>query len=218
MKRRFLYIVLVLAIPALSWGSIGPDTLLEFPVFETAAWDAYRLDFESDWLAGGTRLGSLDLHPVFKNGNKIGRSLNEVHGGISNSGRPSPGNMLSMVSFVWAKVFGGVDVVAEVKDFARQISRKGRPGKASRSKQDDPRNHWRFIVVCRIDQQTEVAALFKNRGRFFGEGNLALEVNALDPMSEEIGLTMAYNDGQLDVRADRMTLTETAAAKLVVKF
>lgn len=223
MKRSFLYIVpvlavLVLAIPALGRASIGPDTCLEFAALEKAAWDAYRLDFKSDWQAGGTRLGSLDLHPVLENGNKIGRSLNGVHGGIPNSGRPSPGDMLSMVSFVWAEVFGGVDVVAEVKDFARQIRRKDRPVRASRSEQSDPRSHWRFIVVCRIDQQTEVAALFKNRGRFLGEGDLALEINALDPMSEEIGLTMAYNDGELDIRADRMTLTETAAARLMVKF
>ena len=69
-----------------------------------------------------------------------------------------------------------------------------------------------------IDEQTEVAALFKNRGRLFGEGNMVLEINALDPMSEEIGLTMAYSNGDFDFRADRMTLTDTAAAKLVVKF
>jgi len=37
-------------------------------------------------------------------------------------------------------------------------------------------------------------------------------------MSEEIGLTMAYSDGDFDIRADRMTLTEVAEAKLELKF
>ena len=47
---------------------------------------------------------------------------------------------------------------------------------------------------------------------------MALELNTLDPMSEEVGLTMTYSDGDFDIRADRMTLTETAEARLVVKF
>jgi len=115
-------------------------------------------------------------------------------------------------------MFGGVDVVAEIKDFARQIRRKGRFGQLRQNNKRDSRNRWRFIVAWRINDQAEIAALLKNRGRLFGDGHLALEVNALDPMSEEIGVTMAYSDGDFDIRADRMTLTETAAAKLVVKF
>jgi hypothetical protein len=126
--------------------------------------------------------------------------------------------MVSMMSFVWAEMFGGVDIVAEVKDFARQLRHKDRPVKASRSERRDSRNQWRFIVACRIDEQTEVAASFKNRGQFFRDGNVVWEINALDPMSEEIGLSMAYSDGDFDIRADRMTLTEVAAAKLELKF
>ena len=46
----------------------------------------------------------------------------------------------------------------------------------------------------------------------------AFEINALDPTSDEIGLTMAYSEGELDFRADRMMLAEGAAARLTLKF
>ncbi len=228
MKRTVIYIILTLAIPALCHGSIGPAPRLEFPVFETAEWNAYHLEVERELQTSTVRIGSLDLAPVVGEKYMAGHSLDEIHGGIPYSARPAPKDMVSMMSFVWAEMFGGVDIVAEVKDFARQIRRKGRhvktnhrkgpPAKAIRQKVRDSRNRWRFIVAYRIDEQTEVAALFKNRGWFFGEGSMALKINALDPISEEIGLTMTYSDGDLDFRADRMTLTETAAAKLEFKF
>ena len=218
MKRTVIHIILILAIPTLCQGSIGPDPRLNLSELGTTGWDAYRLELEHEWQTGISSVGSLGLVPADGRGKMAGCSLAEIHGGIPHSGRPTPRDMVSMMSFVWAEMFGGVDIVAEVKVFARQIRRKGRPVKARRSERRDPRNRWRFIVAWRIDEQTEVAALFKNRGRLFGEGNMVLEINALDPMSEEIGLTMAYSDGELDIRADRMTLTETAAARLVVKF
>ncbi len=218
MKRTVIYIILILTIPALCHGSIGPNPRLEFPVLETAVWDAYRLELEREWKVGTLSVDSFELAPVTGEGNKKVLSLDEINGGIPHSGRPSPRDMVSMMSFVWAEMFGGVDIVAEVKDFARQLRHKGRPVKASHSVRRDSRNRWRFIVACRIDEQTEVAASFKNRGQFFRDGNVVWEINALDPMSEEIGLTMAYSDGDFDIRADRMTLTEVAAAKLMVKF
>jgi hypothetical protein len=218
MKLKIINIILILAIPALSHGSIGPDPRLEFPVLKTVVWNAYHLELEGEWHVGTLSVDSFELTPVAGEDNKKLRSLDEISGGIPHSGRPSPKDMVSMMSFVWAEMFGGVDIVAEVKDFARQLRRKNRPAKVSRSERRDSRNRWRFIVACRIDEQTEVAASFKNRGRLFGDGNVVLEINALDPVSEEIGLTMAYSDGDFDIRADRMTLTETAAAKLELKF
>ena len=122
-----------------------------------------------------------------------------------------------MMSFIWAEMFGGVDIVAEVKEFARQVRIKGRNAKVQRTRERDSRNRWRFVVAWRIDDQMEFAALLKNRGRFLGETSMAFEINALDPMSDEIGLTMAYADGGLDFRADRMMLAEGTAARLTLK-
>ncbi len=218
MKRTVIYIILILAIPALSYGSIGPNPRLEFPGLETAEWDTYHLELEREWQVGTLSVDSFELAPVAGEGNKKVRSLDEINGGVPHSGRPSPKDMVSMMSFVWAEMFGGVDIVAEIKEFSRQLRRKGRPVKAIRNKKRDSRNQWRFIVACRIDEQTEVAASFKNRGQFFRDGNVVWEINALDPMSEEMGLTMAYSDGDFDIRADRMTLTEVAEAKLELKF
>jgi hypothetical protein len=216
--------ILILTIPALCLGSIGPAHRLEFPTVETAGWDAYRLRLEREWQADAVRDVTLELIPGSGYGINSVRSLNGTSSGLPCENKPAPRDMVSMMSFVWAEMFGGVDIVAEVKDFARQIRRKGRSVKVSRfvkvsrSERRDSRSKWKFIVACRIDDQTEVAALFKNRGGLFGGGSMALEINTLDPMSQDVGLTMAYSDGDFDIRADRMTLTETAEARLVVKF
>ncbi len=130
----------------------------------------------------------------------------------------APRDMISMVSFVWARMFGGVDIVAEARDFARRVRQKSRSRPGDRGKDHHWANRWQLTVACRIDDVTEVAASFENRGAFFGDGSVSLKINALDPTSKEIGLTMAYSEGDLDVRADRLTLTDTAEARLVVKF
>ena len=206
--------ILILTIPVLCQGSIGPGPRLELPELEKARWDAYHLELG----AGTFSVGSLDHGAVAGDRKMNSRSLNEIHGGMPYSGKPAPQDMASMMSFVWAEMFGGVDIVAEVKDFARQMKRKGRFVKISLNKREYSRSKWKFIVACRIDGQTEIAAQFRNSGWFLREGNMALELNTLDPMSEEVGLTMTYSDGDFDIRADRMTLTETAEARLVVKF
>jgi len=215
MKRTVIYILIVLAIPALCQGSVGAGPDLGLPVFQ---WAAYHLDLERSWCVDHPVAGSLDLAAVGGRRAHAYGSLDRIHGGMPHGGRPAPGDMMSMMSFVWAQLFGGVDIIAEVKDFARQVRLNKRTVKNSRSQRRDMRDRWKFVVSCRVDQQTEVAALFKNRGRLFGDGSLAFEINALDPLSEEIGVTVAYSNGDLDIRADRMTLTQTAAAKLVVKF
>ncbi len=206
--------ILILTIPVLCQGSIGPDPRLDLPELEKARWDAYHLEFG----AGTFRVGSFDHRLVASERKMNSRSLNEINGGIPYSGKPTPRDMVSLMSFVWAEMFGGVDIVAEVRDFARQMKGRGRFLNISRSERRDSRSKWKFIVAFRIDNQTEVAAQFRNRGWFLRESKIALEINTLDPISEEVGLTMAYSDGNFDIRADRMTLTETAAARVVVKF
>ena len=218
MRHSVIAIILILTIPTLSQGSVDPDHHLDIPQLETVGSDLYHLRVEQKLQVDTFNIGNLDLTPMAGEENEMGRSLDDINGGLPHSDRPVPRDMLSMMSFVWAEMFGGVDIVAEIKDFARQVRRNNRPARVIHSRSSDSRNQWKFIVACRIDEQTEVAALFKNRGRLFGEGNMALQINALDPMSEEIGLKMAYSDGELDIRADRMTLTEKASAKLMVKF
>lgn len=218
MKRTVLYIVLILAIPALCHGSIGLGTRLEHPLSETAVWNAYNLKLEHVWMADLDDISHLDLH--LASGAKIIDigSLEEIHGGIPLISRPAPKDMVSMMSFIWAEMFGGVDIVAEVKDFARQVRRRGQPVKVHDSEKRESPNRWKFVLACRVDKQTEVAASLGAHGQLFREGNMVLEVNTLDPRTEEVGLTMSFSGGDLNLRADRMTLTETAEAKLVVKF
>ena len=219
MKHTILItIILILTVPVLCQGSIGPIHRLAFLELESAGWDTYRLNFENEWQASGSSGGSLDFAAVAVERIMTGHSLDDIHGGIPYSGKPAPKDMASMMSFVWAEMFGGVDVVAEVRFFAKQWRLRKNYSRVVRSRQHDSRSRWSFVVACRIDEQTEIAASLKNRGRLFGGGNMALAINALDPVSQEVGLTMAYSDGDFDIRADRMTLTDTAEAKLVVKF
>ncbi len=218
MRHTVIAIILILIFPVLCQGSIGLDSHLEFPELETAGWDAYLLDLEREWQAGNSGGGSLDFTPIAGQKNMTVSSLNDIHGGRPYSGKPAPKDMASMMSFVWAEMFGGVDVVAEVRAFAKQWRSRKNYSRVVRIRRHDNRSRWRFVVAFRIDEQTEVTAMLKNRGRLFGGGTMALEVNALDPVSEEVGLTMAYSDGDFDIRADRMTLTDTVEARLVVKF
>jgi len=218
--------ILILTIPVLCQGSIGQTHRLDLPGLETVSWDLIRLDMVNEWQADPLiNRTSFDLESDVSKEHMTVDSLNDIHGGIPYAGKPAPKDMASMMSFVWAEMFGGVDVVAELRAFAKQWRLRKNYSRAVRNhsqvtqiRRHDSRSRWSFVVACRIDEQTEVAASFKNRGRLFGGGNMALEINALDPMSQEVGLKIAYSDGDFDFRADRMTLTETAEAKLVVKF
>lgn len=218
MRRTVITIILILAIPALCQGSFGPDLHLQLSEPAARGQVGFHLELKQGWRAGISNRGGMDLSPAASQWGAAGYSLGGIHAGMPRSNNPAPRDMLSMMSFVWAEMFGGVDIVAEVKDFARQIRRKSRYGQLCQNQERDSRNQWKFVVAWRINDQTEVAALLKNRGHLFGDGNLALEINALDPMSEEVGVTMAYSDGDFNIRADRMTLTETASATLMVKF
>ena len=218
MKRVVIYILLLLTIPALCQGSVGPDPDLKISQLRSYSRDACELKLELDWLEVTVPVGRLDLTLDDQEGDKMDHFLEEIQGGIRPSDRAVPRDMVSMMSFVWGEMFGGVDIVAEVKEFARLMRRKSRYAILHRNERQDSRSQWQFTVSFRVDEQTEIAASFRNRGELFGEGDVTLEINALDPMSGEIGLKMAYNGGELDIRADRMTLTDTAEAKLMVKF
>lgn len=218
MRTIAITMILILTVPAICLGSIGPAHRLDLPEVETSGWEAYRLVVRHTWTTDDPQGVNLDFAPGPEYGISSVSSLNRIKSGLPWERNLAPRDMISMMSFVWAQTLGGVDIVAEVKDFARQVKHRGRYSNVHRNNQRDTRNRWKFIVSCRIDGQTEVAAHYNNRGRLFGDGRLALEINALDPMSEEIGLTMAFRDGYLDIRADRMTLTEKAAAKIMVKF
>lgn len=218
MRHALITITLILAIPVLCHGSINPDARLGLPEFEASGWNEYHLELDRAWHDDSVVDLTLGYVPGFDLRISSVRSLNEIHGGTPYSGKPAPCDMASMVSFLWSEMLIGVDIVAEVKDFARQIRHKGRRARKGGGKRRDSRNQWKFVVSCRVDERTEVAALFVNRGRLFGEGNLVMNINAVDPMSEEIGVTMAYSGGVFNVRADRMTLTEMAEAKLMFKF
>ena len=216
MKRTALIMIFISILPAFCYGNTGPDPRLAYTELEDVLWEDYSLMLETGWETGWLSTSRLDLNALPETGTS--GLLDQIHGDIALMNLPAPKDMVSMMSFVWAQMFGGVDIVAEVRDFARQVRRKGKPAKARHGMEHDSRNRWRFIVACRIDGQTEVAASLMNRGRLFGEGDVALEINTLDPVSEEIGLTMTISGGDLDIRADRMTLTEKAEARLVVKF
>ena len=218
MRHSVITMIIILTIPTLCLGSVGPDHHLDVSHFEVLGFDDYRLELEEKMQSVTFNIDTLDLTPNAGEGNMSGHALDDLNGGIPGTVRSAPRDMVSMMSFVWAEMFGGVDIVAEVKDFARQMKGRGRFLNVSRSERRDSRSKWKFIVAFRIDNQTEVAAQFRNRGWFLRESKIALEINTLDPISEEVGLTMAYCDGDFDIRADRMTLTETAAARVVVKF
>lgn len=218
MKRAVIYIFFLFATPAICLGSTGVPSSPEFPHLEKNLRDAYFLMLEHEWKSEIVTSGALDHAAVALDEDEMGLSLWKIHGGLPSSVRESPGDMVSMVSFIWAQMFGGVDVVAQVKEFAREVRSRRMYRKPHRTREKDLRSRWRFVVSCRVDELTEIAASFRNRGRLFGDGDLVFEINTLDPMSEEVGLTMAYSGGEFDIRADRMTLTDTAEAKLVLKF
>lgn len=209
-------ILIILILPVLCLGSVssGPD--LVPPMGRADDGVSFRLDVERN--TGAELPGDWTVDLETTGISERVRSLRQVRGGTPCPGKPAPDDMISMMSFLWGRMFGGVDIVAEVKDFARRWKDRGNYVRVSRPSRPDHRHQWKLVIACRIDDRTELAARVKAKGSLFGEGKLALEVNALDPMSEELGVTMSYDGADVDIRADRMTLTETAEARLVVKF
>lgn len=218
MKRSVLTLFFILVLPGLCRGGIGeaPNPGGSRPA--PAAWEAYRLQYGACSFSVFSGSGLLPPAAAGRQEVPSGRSLREVNSGFAGRQKPVPRDMASMMSFVWAEMFGGVDLVAEVRAFALEMRHRGRHKRPRSVRERDSRNRWTLVLACRIDGQTQVAAALKNRGRLFGDGTVVLQVNALDPVSEEVGIIMAYSDRGVDIRADRMILTEAAAARLEVKF
>jgi hypothetical protein len=216
MRKALILILPFLVIPGFCRGDTDPGLCLELSEITSAVYSQHRLVLDHRWPSGEVELPDLIINnrPV-----KVkDTSLKEFNGNLPGPEKPSPDDMISMASFVWAEIFGGVDVVAEIREFARQIKSRELSGRRTHPGRTDAPGRWKFTIAWRIDAQTELAARFDDRGNFFGRESVALVVNALDPASGEIGLSMAFGQGLLDLKADRMTLADTAEAKLQMRF
>ena len=116
MKRILIHIILVLSIPALCQAAYRSDVLQNV---HGSGVDLYRLEIDTGWRTGINGMQYMEVVPDVPVADVKVLSLDKIHGGIPCSSKEAPGDMVSMVSFVWAELFGGVDIVAEVKEFAR---------------------------------------------------------------------------------------------------
>ena len=213
MKRTALITILILTLPALCQGSVGPMPVLDTPKVE---WNGYRLDLDDSMAAD--RSGSLELTPqslsVILKGNTV--SLDDAL--TYQAEVYSPRDMVSMVSYMWAELTGSMDVVAELTQFARQWRRGNRPARTAAAKGADHRNRWKIVVGCRIDDHLELAARFDTRGNLMNEKRVAWQLSAADLLPDNVGLTTVYRDGRFMVEADKVSISEAAMAKVVVRF
>ncbi len=221
MRRTALILILILILPTLCWGSVSPELSLEVPGIE---WTAFRLDLESRWTADGSRFYVSDLtRSAVAAASKDSASMLRQEF-IPMVDRHGPDDMVSMMSFIWAELTGGVDVVAEVKAFSRQWRNRGRTVRTVRSVQTVTRKkpysrcRWKIIVAYRVDDNLELAARFNARGNLRNKKKMAFELSAADIFPDELGLTTVYRDGSFKIEADKVALTQTAMAKVVVRF
>ncbi len=218
MRRIALLTLTILIFPALCWGSVSPDPNLELDGVE---WTAFRLDLGSSLTANNPVRYRMDL-PLVEQARAAGYIswINSL-GNVPTTGRQDPDDMVSMASFLWAELMGGVDVVAEVKMFSRQVRSRGRKVRSVRTiarKKPAPRCRWKIIVACRVDDNLELAARLNATGNLFRENRVAWQLSAADVLPDELGLTTVYRNGRFMIEADDVTLTETAMAKVVVRF
>ncbi|MDT8396838.1 MAG: hypothetical protein RRA32_10430 [bacterium] len=215
MKKTVLQMILILILPALCLGSAGPGANLEVPGVE---WAAFRLDLASPLTADTPALRRLAL-PRVEESRAPGYSspINDPENARIAAGY-GPDNMVSMVSFVWAELTGGVDLVAEVREFSRQWKMRGRSVQAAAGKEPDSRCWWKIVVACRVDDNLELAARFDTRGSLFNEKNVAFELSAADVFPDEVGITTVYRDRTIMIEADKVAMNGTAMAKVVVRF
>ena len=207
MKRTALLMIIILTLPALCQGSESPLVTLELPAIQ---WDAFSLDLETP-LRGQvyTDLGSTPSRESYRPNDMV-----------------APNNMISMASFVWAEMTGSVDIVGQVRTFSREWRKNGTRARAvvnrttsqNVRKSPDSRSRWNIVVGYRIDDNMELAARFDTRGSLLNEKSVAWQVSAADVFPDEVGLTTVYRDGSFMVEADRVSVPETAMAKVVVRF
>lgn len=218
MKYAVTVLILTLTLPNPCFGHTVSDPHLEPTVLETNGWEGYHLDIEQfSQSSPSFRLNS-DLAPLIEDLRPASRSLRTMDAGLPCDTRSVPEDMVSMISFLWAEMFGGVDVVAEAKELAWQLRSRRSRSRTVRVKGEDRRSKWNFVIACRVDDQMELAARFKSRGHLFGEGSMALQVKAAEPRTNEVGLIMSYVDGGLSLKPDSVSLADAAEVKLVVKF
>jgi hypothetical protein len=218
MKHTVTAYILTLILPALCLGHTVPDPRLDPPVPETTGWGEYRLDIGPFRHDGPSLKLKSDLAHFTGDQHPGPVSLKTTAAGLPCDVRQTPEDMVSMISFLWAEMFGGVDIVAEVREFAWELrSRRSHTG-SIRTRREDRRSKWSLVIACRVDDQMELAARFNNRRHLFGEGSMAFQVRAVDPRTDEVGLIMSYVGGDLSLKADRVSLADVAKAKLVVKF
>lgn len=218
MKQAVTVFILTLILPALCLGHTVPDPRPEPTVLDTAAWEEYRLDIEQFRQNSPSSRLKPDIALFIEDQRPASRSLRTVSVGLPCDVRSTPEDKVSMISFLWAEMFGGVDIVAEAKEFAWQLRSKRSRSGTVRVKKEDQRSRWNLVIACRVDDQMELAARFNNRGHLFGEGSMTLQVKALDPRTDEVGLIMSYVGGGLSLKADSVNLADAAEVKLVVKF
>jgi len=218
MKHAAIVVILILILPDPCPGHTVPNPRLEPAMLETSVWEGYRLDIgqfgqdgPSSRLDPGHDLFVVGLRPS-------SGSLRTLAHGLPRDPRPAPRDMVSMMSLLWAEIFGGVDIVAEVKEFTLQLRRKNsRPGTVQDGMKFR-RSRWNLVIACCVDDQMELAARFSDSIRPFDGDSMALQVKAVDPRIEDVGLIMSYIDGGVSLKADNVNLADVAEVKLVVKF
>jgi hypothetical protein len=206
MKRAVLLTIIIMILPALTYGSESPPIRLELPAIQ---WEAFSLD-----------LDAVPLPQALLSGASIPSEEYRADKGIA-----APDNMVSMASFLWAEITGSVDLVAEVRIFSREWRKRGRrarmvAGKESQkvSRLPDTRCRWKIVVGCRIEDNLELAARFDTRGNLLNEKSIAWQVRAADILPHEMGLTTVYRDGSWLLEADDLMLADDASVKVVVRF
>ncbi|UCG38387.1 MAG: hypothetical protein JSV00_09415 [bacterium] len=137
-------------------------------------------------------------------------------GGVSR--QPAPDDMVSMMSFLWAELFGGVDIVAEVRTFARDLRHRRRPAREDSAGRRDPRSAWKLRLTYRMDDDLEVVARLDGKGDFMRLGRFGFEVNAADMLLEKVGMSAVYRDGGWRFDFDDVETRETLAASISLKF
>lgn len=236
---RFLVISIILAAPSLAWGSIYEgrlevrdddrvDIISVMRVAGITVGDRFRLqlgclDFGADigCDAGPVTLdlpmeGTLSVAVL--NGGGESRALFSLPN-VAGSGvdvNHLSADRTSMVSYLWSELFAGVDLVSEVRIWADGMRDQDHVEKDQVER--DTRSAWKLRFTYRTNDDVELIARVNGRGNLMRSGKFALELNASDVILDEIGVSAAYRDGQLDIELDNVKLNNTMTAMLSMEF
>ena len=214
MKRTVLLTltILILTFPAPCQATVGPQPVLEL----SRNWHQV-LDLDLGLFPSELATPGLSTPEFFTAAMRVDESdLNLL--ALENG----PDDALSLMSFVWAEMTGAVDIVREVRIYSRNWRNKRQhlqvATNRSTDNRPDPRNRWKIVVGCRVDDNMELSARFDTRGHLFNEKSITWQLSAADLLPDNVGLTTVYRDGGFMVEADRVSVPETAMAKVVVRF